>query len=221
MTLLRSIQARALVLLAATLLLGGCVTPYGGYPGGGTPSGYPGGGYGSERVLGTVQDVDPYNGRMLLSADDRYGRVSRVEVRFQRDVPTYYRGQRVAAEGLERGDRVSVDATYDNGRLWARRIEVVHNVRDSHGGSYYGGDLNGAVSYVDAQRRIIVLTRGGYSGTRENVYYDANTMVEYQGRLFRPDQLERGDIIRIQARPAGNREWIAERIWVDVDVRSR
>ena len=35
-----------------------------------------------------------------------------------------------------------------------------------------------------------------------------------------PDQLERGDLIRIQARQ-WNGGWLAERIWVEVDVRAR
>lgn len=221
---LRSIFGKVAA-LAAVLLLAGCATGYGGgYSGSGYPSGYPGG-YGSQRLVGTVQDVDPYNGRMLVG-DDRYGGSRPLEVRFDRNVLVLYQGRQVAVEGLERGDRISIDLESSGGRYWARRIEVVQDVRGggyggSYGGSgYYGGNLEGAVDYVDAQRRVIVLTRGGYSGAREPVYYDGNTMVEYGGRLYRPEQLERGDVISIQGR-RWNDGWLAERIRVEVDVRSR
>ena len=85
---------------------------------------------------------------------------------------------------------------------------------------YGGGNREGAVDYIDAQRRMIVLTRGGYSGSRETVYYDGNTVVDYGGRTYRPEQLERGDVISIQGRRL-NDGWLAERIRVEVDVRSR
>lgn len=211
--------------LMAVFLLAGCATGYGGgYPGGSYP-GSQSGGYGTQRLVGTVQDVDPYNGRLLIG-DDRYGGSRPLEVRFDRNVLVVYRGQQVAVDGLERGDRVSMEVESSGGRYWARRIEVVQNVRegyggDPYGGGYYGGgSLDGAVDYIDAQRRMIVLTRGGYSGSRETVYYDGNTTVEYGGRLYRPEQLERGDVISIQGRRLDN-GWLAERIRVEVDVRSR
>lgn len=223
--------------LAASLLLSGCVT--GGYPGsdGGYPgAGYPGsdrpypgpdypGGYGSQRLLGTVQDVDPNQGRLMMTADagassaGAYG-TSRVEIYFDRNTQLVYQGRVQAIEGLERGDRISVDAVQSQGRLWARHIEVVQNVRDTPGGSYYGGELSGAVSQVDPRSRRITIIRGGYSGDRTQVYYDERTQVEYRGQMFRPEQLDPGDVIRIQARPMGN-DWVAEHIWVEVDARSR
>lgn len=221
---LRSMYGKA-VALAAALLLAGCATGYGGgYPGSGYPGSSPGG-YGTQRLVGTVQDVDAYNGRMLVG-DDRYGGSRPLEVRFDRNVLVVYQGRQVAVDGLERGDRVSIEVESSGGRYWARRIEVVQNVRDGYGGDPYGGgyygggNLEGAVDYIDAQRRMIVLTRGGYSGSRETVYYDGNTVVDYGGRTYRPEQLERGDVISIQGRRL-NDGWLAERIRVEVDVRSR
>ena len=215
---------RLILAAFALALLSGCATGYGGgYPGSSYPGGSPGG-YGTQRLVGTVQDVDAYNGRMLVG-DDRYGGSRPLEVRFDRNVLVVYRGQQVSVDGLERGDRVSMEVQSSGGRYWARRIEVGQNVRDGYGGGYgdgyYGGSsLEGAVDYVDAQRRVILLTRGGYSGAREPVYYDGNTVVEYGGRLYRPEQLERGDVISIQGR-RWNDGWLAERIRVEVDVRSR
>lgn len=215
----RRLRPGLLALLVASASLVGCVTPYGGY------GGYPGDGYGqgqgTERVLGTVQEVDLRAGRIVLTADaSRYGGSSYIDLMFDRNTRLYYQGRQVDIAGLERGDRISVDATRSDGRLWARSIEVVHNVRDGQGGSYYGGDLQGAVSYVDTRTRVIEINRGGYAGRPERVYYDGRTTVEYRGQYLRPEQLERGDVIRVQARPSGN-DWIAERIWVETNARSR
>ncbi|TWI12063.1 DUF5666 domain-containing protein [Aerolutibacter ruishenii] len=212
----RRVRPGLLAMLVSMLSLAGCVTPYGGYPG----DGY-GQEYGTERMLGTVQEVDLRAGRIQLAADaQRYSRSSYVDVMFDRDTRLYYQRRQVDIAGLERGDRISIDAVRSDGRLWARSIEVVHNVRDGQGGDYYGGDLQGSVSYVDTRTRMIEITRGGYSGRPERVYYDGRTRVEYRGQVLRPEQLQRGDVIRVQARPSGN-DWIAERIWVEVDARSR
>ncbi|MFP7721349.1 DUF5666 domain-containing protein [Lysobacter sp. A3-1-A15] len=220
---------KALAASALLLALGGCATGMGGlggaYPGGyGQGQSYPDqyrGQYGSQRLLGTVQGVDPRYGRIVLSTEGRGGYGGgQVEVMYDRNTQLVYQGRVLPVDGLERGDRISVDTVRSGNRLVARRIEVVHNVRDSRGGSYYGGELNGAVAFVDTRSRVIGLTRGGYSGREERVYYDERTAVEYRGQFYRPDELERGDVLRIQARPRGN-DWVAERIWVEVNVRDR
>lgn len=220
-------------MLAATLLLSGCVT--GGYPGqSGSPDqrgyphqgsypgdpGYPGG-HGNERLIGSVQDLDLNAGRLRLSADTRGdGGVSPVEVYFDRNTQLVYQGRVHAIGGLERGDRISVDAVQSQGRLWARQIEVVQNVRDTPGISYHGGELRGAVSDVDPRNRLITITRGGYRGSREQVRYDERTQVDRRGQRFRPEQLAPGDLVRIQTRPWGD-GWMAERISIEVDARPR
>lgn len=220
----RRVHPGLLALLVATVSLAGCMTPYGGsgYPGDRYPSGGYGQGYGNERVFGTVQDVDLRNGRIVMTADQgQYGRSSSyVEVAVDRNTRLYYQGREVDIAGLERGDRISVDGVQSGGRLVARSIEVVHNVRDGQGGNYYGGELRGAVSYVDTRARRIELTRDGYAGRTERVFYDERTRVEYRGQYLRPEQLERGDLIRVQARPSGS-DWVAEQIWVEIDARSR
>ena len=237
----RHIAVRSLVrwLLPAfaALLLAGCATGYGG--GYGNGYGTPGGGYGdygSERILGTVQDVDPRSGRILLDTDDGY-RGSRLELRVDRNTTLFYQGRQHAVAGLERGDRISVEAVRSGSALLARRIEVVHNVRegyrdDRYGDDYYGDDrygdnygndgygdgLRGAVAFVDPRAQVIGIDRGGYGGRPEEVRYDSRTQVEYRGQYLRPEQLERGDVIRIEARRWGN-GWLAERILVERNVR--
>ncbi|TAK39824.1 MAG: hypothetical protein EPO30_01270 [Lysobacteraceae bacterium] len=147
---------KILLALSAAMLLGACATPgYGGYGdrygGYGDPYGgrsgypsdpyYPGGygsQYGSQRFVATVDSVDPRYGRVLLSVRDSrsYG-ARRVEVFYDNGTRLYYQGRQYPVAGLERGDEVSVDAVESNGRLWARQIVVVRNVREYGGGYRY------------------------------------------------------------------------------------
>jgi len=147
-------RLRTLFVLSAALLLGACATPgygdryggdpygndrHGGYgaPGGAYPQGGYGSPYGSQRFIATVQGVDARYGRLLLAIRDARGySTQQVEVSFDNDTRLYYRGQQYPVAGLERGDEVSVDAVESGGRLWARQIEVVRNVRESGGYRY-------------------------------------------------------------------------------------
>lgn len=211
------------VLLLATsslLLLAGCVTPggYGSYPGGyGQPApGYPSQ-YGNA-LQGTVDGVDPGYNRIFLVVDDpRHGGGQRVEVRYDQRTRLFYQGREHPVEGLERGDVIRVDVAQSGRDLWARSIEVVHNIRDSGYGGGYGNDLRGSVAFVDTRTRMIRLDGAGY-GPNAQVAYDARTTVEYQGRRYRPENLQRGDLVRIQARRLGNNQWLAERIVVERSV---
>ena len=219
---------RGIGLIAATsaLLLAGCVTPGGygtSYPGGyGQPSpGYPSQQYGSQ-LQGTVESVDPRYNRILLVVDDpRSGRTQRMEVRYDERTRLVYQGRESAIEGLERGDVIRFDAVQTGREVYARQIEVVRNVRDGgYGGQYgggYGNDLRGSVALVDTRMRLIRLEGAGY-GNDVQLAYDARTTVEYQGRSYRPENLQRGDIVRIQARQVGNNQWLAERIIVERSV---
>jgi hypothetical protein len=73
-------------------------------------------------------------------------------------------------------------------------------------------DLRGTVRSIDTRRHTLELERSGYgsrgfsSGTRPGpsddvvvVQYDAGTTVRYQGRTYSPENIERGDEVRIQA----------------------
>ena len=130
----------ALAFLAG-LALAGCASlgggsPYGSYPGN---DGYYPGGYGqqgTQRFVATVVGMDARYGRLLVDAGDpRDYRQQRVEVYFDNNTRLYYQGRQYPVTGLERGDVVSIDVVDSRNRLWATRIEVVRNVRESRG--YY------------------------------------------------------------------------------------
>lgn len=223
---------RGSVLLLATsilLLLTGCVTP-GGY---GSPGSYgSNGGYGQpapsypsqygsqygNQVQGTVDGVDPaYNRLYVVVGEQRTGRAQRIQVRYDQRTRLFYQGRAQAIEGLERGDVIRMQVSQSGRELWAQSIEVVSNVRDGGYGGGNGNDLRGAVAAVDTRARLIRLDGAGY-GNDVQLGYDARTTVEYQGRSYRPENLQRGDFVRIQARQVGNNLWLAERIVVEQSV---
>ncbi|MBB1471679.1 MULTISPECIES: DUF5666 domain-containing protein [unclassified Luteimonas] len=210
-----------LVLATSVLALAGCVSP-GGYAG--NPDGYgqPGQGYPSQygsQLQGTVDSLDTSYDRILLVVDDqRGGRGQRAEVRYDQRTRLFYQGRESSVEGLERGDVVRIEVSQSGRELWARRVEVLRDVREGgYGGGYGGGnaqDLRGSVALVDARSRLIRLDGAGYGNTMQ-LRYDERTTVEYQGRRYRPEDMQRGDQVRIQARQVGNNAWLAERIIVE------
>lgn len=189
--------------------------------------GYPGTGYpptpARQELLGTVSNVDHGNRRFLLGEDG--GR--RADVSYDARTRLTYRGQAHPVSGLEPGDRVRVHASRGYGSVWlAQDIEVLQDVRAGGYGSGYGsgyGDMvqrSGVVDYVDPRARIIGYTEGGYTGSRQQVGYDSRTIVEYRGRRYPVDALERGDLVRLELRRNGG-AWLAERVLVEVSSRER
>jgi len=129
-------------------------------------------------------------------------------------------------QGLERGDVIRATVTDSRGRMVARQVEVVRNVRETGGqyGGQYGGHgdtqvLRGRVSWVDARAQVVRLDAGGY-GQQVDVRYDSRTMVEWQGRRYDVRELDPGDVVRVDARRSGN-TWFAERIWVEQNAGRR
>jgi len=97
-----------------------------------------------------------------------------------------------------------------------------------HPGRYYdrrrdeerGGDVQGTVLRIGRRDHVIVLDPGDRNGRDEiALFYDDNTTVEYQGREYRPEDLERGDRIQATVETQGDRQ-IAEEIQVIYDVSS-
>jgi hypothetical protein len=91
----------------------------------------------------------------------------------------------------------------------------------------YNDTLHGTVDYVDVNAHSIDLTNvsgysnnlrnGSSSGQRVRVYFDNRTSVSYQGRSYRPEDLERGDEIDVRVNQNGN-ELIASTVTVVRDV---
>ena len=75
-------------------------------------------------------------------------------------------------------------------------------------------DIHGTVDSVDLNSRSIWLTNatgynaslasGSSGGSAVRVYYNDNTAVTFQGRNYRPQDLERGDEVTMHASQSGN-----------------
>jgi len=87
-------------------------------------------------------------------------------------------------------------------------------------------DIRGTVDYVDPGTRSVYLRDvsgynrsmiSGGSGASVRVYYDVRTPVSYQGRTYRPEDLERGDVVSVRVDESGN-SLVAESMTVLQDV---
>ena len=84
-------------------------------------------------------------------------------------------------------------------------------------------DVQGTVQQVDLNNRAIILDVNYINNLRQSqtgqtIYWDNNTVVQYQGQNYRPEDLERGDQISIRGRNQSG-QYIAETITVTRNVR--
>lgn len=230
---------RSLVLAVAMLTLAACGSI-------GLPD-ILGGGGGSDRrtgntvsVQGTVERVDTGSQLIVVAGDARYNLRNaggdRLTLHYDRGTTVVYEGRTYDPADLERGDRIVADVDDSGNRLVAQRIEVVYDVTGGTGGVYDDrsrlAELRGTVRSIDTYGRTLQLERTSYTsrfstgtgtGTSGSdvvtVHYDADTTVDYQGRSYGPDSLERGDVVDVRVSDTGSR-LVAEEIELVRDVRA-
>lgn len=202
------------------LLLAGCGSSggLGDILGGGTGSGNS---RAASEIRGTVDQVDTRSQSLLLinvsNHDSRLsdgGSGNSVRVYFDDRTRVEYQGRSYRPEDLERGDEVAVRLDQSGNRLVASSMTVLYNARggSSSSSGNYGSSVRGTVRYVDSSRRTIELDRGSFSGQSSVIEYDNSTYVNFNGRRYRPEDLERGDEIEIRTRRSGNNRLVAEDI---------
>lgn len=174
----------------------------------------------SDQIRGTVDYVDTSQRFVLLNNVSNYStqlqdgsNTSQVRVYYDDDTPVTWQGNTYRPADLERGDEVAVRITRSSDRINAESMEVLRNAGGSGTGNASSSIVSGTVQYVDTSRRTIEINRAGYSGVT-TVAYDVNTPVDYDGRTFRPADLERGDEIEIRLRNISGGQPVAERISV-------
>lgn len=206
-----------------------------------------GGGSGDDRrttnaltVQGTVERVDTSARLIVVDGDTRYNLRNaggdRLSLHYDNRTTVVYQGRTYSPADLERGDRIVADVDDSGNRLMAQRIEVTYDVTGGAGGVYGDqrrlAELRGTVRSIDTFARTLQLERTSYvsgfttgtgTGTSGSdvvtVHYDADAVVEYQGRFYGPDSLERGDVVDVRVSETGSR-LIAERIELVRDVRA-
>jgi hypothetical protein len=190
-------------------------------------------------VRGTVESVDTLNRRIVVDSEGTGYRSNlrngdeELVLYYDDRTTVAFQGQTYRPEDLERGDRIEADIEQSGNRLLVSRIDVVYDATgggsDSQGvlGSTARSDeIRGVVRYVDTRDRTLEIEpSSGYRSTTGRsdvvvVHYDTQTTVEYQGRRYQPENLERGDEVEIEIRDQGGR-LMAEEILVVGDSRSR
>ncbi len=157
-----------------------------------------------------------------------------------------FEGKNYQAQDLEPGDRIRAEVDNSGSRLLAQQIEVLQDVtggssstgvlgdydddddyrNDRNGGYNLSDDLRGTVRYIDTRDRTLEIQPSRNdsrfsTGSRSNVvvvHYDAQTVVEFQGQRYTPDNLEQGDEVEIDVRDTNGR-LMAEQIVVVRDGR--
>jgi hypothetical protein len=191
-------------------------------------------------VQGTVQSVDTLNRRIIVDSEGTGYRSNlrngdeELVLYYDNRTTVAFQGQTYRPEDLERGDRIAADVERSGDRLLVNRIDVVY---DATGGSSSGtqgalgsdtrsDEIRGTVRYIDTRNHTLEIEpTSGYRSTTGGssnvvvVHYDTQTTVEFQGRRYQPENLERGDEVEIDIRDQGGR-LIAEEILVVNDSRS-
>jgi hypothetical protein len=98
---------------------------------------------------------------------------------------------------------------------------------DNRNASNY--ELRGRVDHIDTSNRAVHLTNvsgytsmlsnsGSGSGSSVRVFYDNQTVVQFQGQNYRVEDLERGDEVTVRVSEATNNTLIADSMTVTHDV---
>ena len=191
-------------------------------------------------VRGRVDRIDTRDEIIYVEASDVYRSSLRndsgeIPIYYDDQTDVEYDGKTYEPTALEEGDRIVVDVEDTGNRLYARDIEVTYDVtagdRDADNDRDDDRDeiseVRGTVRWIDQDRRLMELedTSWGFGSDPNDrdddvveVYYDTSTVVEYDGRSYKPENLERGDEVRVDVRRSGSR-YEADEIQVVENVR--
>jgi len=176
-------------------------------------------------VRGTIESVDAGEQAILIrpgdGGGDRDGRDGRddrdIVIHYDEDTQVEFQGRTFGVESLERGDQISAAVERGSEGLLTRAIRVIHDVRgdrddrgddmeEGRGGNQEegqaepeAGELRGVVRSNNAARQTLEVEQAGAKGVVV-VGYDDDTDVEFQGRHYTPDNLEKGDAVQIELR---------------------
>lgn len=208
------------IVLTLVFLAGCSVASFDGVTGGGPPTDAMG-----NELRGTISQINVQDQSFLLShqmdrtTSNLVNRDDSTRIYFDDRTTVTHNGRTYRPEDLEIGDEVVVQVSRSGGRLFANSMTVLYDV--SRGSGAPDGSrttqLQGTVQDVNPAQRTIDVDLG-YSDRRVMVLYDANTYVDQSGRRYRPEDLRRGDEVRIDARETGRGQFLADNISVVQDA---
>jgi hypothetical protein len=201
-------RLRMLCLPIAALMMTGCsLLGVGGGATAPSPSPAP---TSAAAVSGSLQSVDAQAHTLTIGAGTRnqmnLRNNDRIVLTYDSSTVVEYQGQKsYNPEDLEVGDQIEAQVERSGDRLLARNIKVAYSVSDNSG-------TNGAavtawdatVRSVNSGNRTIELVQSGREQIPVTVHYDANTRVGFQGRSYRPEDLERDDGVQVRTHSSGS-----------------
>jgi hypothetical protein len=225
-----------LAALVAVFVLTGCGSSgIGDILGGGSDSSTTGPyGQNVDNVRGTIERVNTTERYIVVDAEQvtsnlRNGDDGEVVLYYDDRTTVEHQGRTYQPADLEPGDRILADVNSNGSRLLAEEIEVLYDVtsngsNDSYGNGTYDDsrttELRGTIRSVDTRDQTLELEPStGRSGIVV-VHYDSGTSVEFEGRQYKPENLERGDRVEIEVRELNGR-MVAQEILVVDDAASR
>jgi hypothetical protein len=193
-------------------------------------------------VRGTVQSVNTRDRSIVVDREGsayglRNGGPEEVVLYYDDSTRVEYQSQTYRPADLERGDRIAANVDQSGDRLYAQDIQVLYDVTSNDSGSLGQdqgnqgnlgtADLRGVVRYVDTRNRTLEIEPSSRYDSRFPtdrsgvvvVSYDSQTTVEYQGRRYQPENLERGDEVEVDIRDSGG-QLLAEQIVVVAENQS-
>lgn len=198
-----------------------------------------------ENVRGTIESINTRDRTIVVDAESTGYRSNlrngddEIVLSYDDSTTVEFQGRTFRPADLEPGDRIlaEISPTYRSSTTpLVEEIQVLYDVSGGVGDnddyddndSIADRDLRGTVRYVDTRARTVEVettSRGFTTGSTGQsgvvvVHYDSGTVVEFEGRRYQPENLERGDEVQIDVRDVGGK-LLAEEILVVDDARSR
>jgi len=193
-------------------------------------------------VRGTVERVNTTERYIVVDSESttsnlRNGGDDEMVLYYDDRTTVEFQGRTFTPADLESGDRILADVDSNGSRLMVEEIQVLYDVTSNTSDDNYDDDrydndndndtydtrtteVRGTVRYVDTRDKTLELEPStGRSGIVV-VHYDSSTIVEFEGRRYQPENLERGDRVEVEVRELNGR-MIAEEILVVGEAATR
>lgn len=235
-----------LSMLAAATTLAGCGSSGVGDILGGNDTGNRNDPQSIDNVRGTIESVNTRDRTIVVDVEStNYSSNLRngddeIVLSYDDSTTVAFQGKTFRPDDLEPGDRILAEISPSYRSSTTPLVEEIQVLYDVSGGVGDDDDYNsnddyndtrdvrGTVRYVDTRDRTVEVDTSSRSFTTGStgqsgvvvVHYDAETVVEFEGRRYQPENLERGDEVEIDIRNVGG-QLLAEEIQVLSDARSR
>jgi hypothetical protein len=191
-----------------------------------------------DNVRGTVERVNTTERYIVVDSEEvtsnlRNGGDDELVLYYDDRTTVEFQGRTFEPDDLEAGDRILADVESSGSRLMVEEIQVLYdvtsNTTDDNDDRYDNDndpydtrttEVRGTVRYVDTRDQTLELEPSTGRTGLVVVHYDASTIVEFEGRRYKPENLERGDRVEVEVRELNGR-MIAEEILVVGEAATR